>query len=46
MQRGDESTYTPLQRRRQGGRIGYILLWLIGVPIPVLLIIYFLRGCN
>ena len=30
----------------QQGRIGYILLWLIGVPIPVLFLIYLLRGCT
>jgi len=28
------------------GRIGYILMWFLGVPIPLLLLIYFLRGCN
>jgi hypothetical protein len=28
------------------GRIGYILLWLLGVPIPVLLLVFLLRGCN
>ncbi len=28
------------------GKIGYALLWIIGVPIPILLLIYFLRGCN
>ncbi len=33
-------------RRVQSGKIGYILLWLLGVPIPILLIIYFLRGCT
>ena len=32
--------------RRQSGKIGYILLWLLGVPIPVLLIFYLLRGCT
>jgi hypothetical protein len=31
---------------RQKGAIGYILLWLIGVPIPVLLVIFLLRGCT
>jgi hypothetical protein len=31
---------------RQYGRWGYILAWALGVPIPILLIIYFLRGCN
>jgi len=33
-------------RRRQDGAIGYILLWLLGVPIPVLLVIFLLRGCT
>lgn len=28
------------------GKIGWILLWLVGVPIPVLLVLYFLRGCT
>jgi hypothetical protein len=28
------------------GRIGWILLWLIGVPLPILLILYLLRGCT
>jgi hypothetical protein len=31
---------------KQSGKIGWILLWLIGVPIPVLLLLYFLRGCT
>jgi hypothetical protein len=31
--------------RRQRGALGYILAWLIGVPIPILLLIYLLRGC-
>lgn len=30
----------------QAGRIGWVLLWLIGVPLPVLLILFLLRGCN
>ena len=30
----------------QHGRVGYILLWLIGVPSPVLFLIYLLRGCT
>ena len=33
-------------RKDQVGRIGWILLWLIGVPIPVLLILFLLRGCT
>ena len=31
---------------KQDGKIGYILLWLIGVPIPVLFVIFLLRGCT
>jgi len=30
----------------QQGRAGYILLWLLGVPIPLLFLIYLLRGCT
>ncbi|MBL0011736.1 MAG: hypothetical protein IPP22_13675 [Nitrosomonas sp.] len=33
-------------KKRQEGKIGYILLWLIGVPIPILFFIYLLRGCD
>ena len=33
-------------RAKQEGKLGYILLWAIGVPIPVLLVIFLLRGCN
>ena len=32
--------------RAQQGRAGYILLWLLGVPIPLLFLIYLLRGCT
>jgi len=31
---------------KQRGGIGYIFLWLLGVPIPVLLLISLLRGCH
>lgn len=32
--------------RIQSGKIGYILLWLLGVPIPILILVYLLRGCT
>jgi hypothetical protein len=32
--------------RRQTGKVGWILLWLLGVPIPVLLVLFLLRGCT
>ena len=25
---------------------GYLLLWLLGIPVPVLLLIFLLRGCS
>ncbi len=34
------------ERSKQRGGIGYIFLWLLGVPIPVLFLISLLRGCQ
>jgi hypothetical protein len=28
------------------GKIGYIILWLLGVPFSALLLIFLLRGCT
>jgi hypothetical protein len=33
-------------RKVESGRVGWILLWALGVPIPVLLVLYALRGCT
>jgi len=35
-----------LKRWKQQGKMGYILLWALGVPIPVLFLFYLLRGCT
>jgi len=32
--------------KAQSGKIGYILLWVLGVPIPILIAVYLLRGCT
>jgi hypothetical protein len=32
--------------RTQRGRWGYVLAWLVGVPVPILVIIFLLRGCS
>jgi hypothetical protein len=32
--------------RREQGRAGWIFLWLLGVPLPVLLVLFLLRGCT
>jgi hypothetical protein len=33
-------------RNKEEGKIGWILLWLVGVPLPILLVLYLLRGCT
>jgi hypothetical protein len=32
--------------QEQTGAIGYILLWVMGVPASLLFLIFLLRGCN
>jgi hypothetical protein len=32
--------------KAQAGKIGYILAWLLGIPIPVLIVIFLVRGCT
>ena len=34
------------EKIKEAGATGYILLWLLGIPIPILLIIFLLRGCT
>ena len=28
------------------GKVGWALLWLMGIPIPILLVLFLLRGCT
>jgi len=49
-------SYLDTEREKRGMKLkekiqeqaasGYILLWLLGVPIPVLLLFFLLRGCT
>jgi hypothetical protein len=32
--------------KHESGKVGWILLWLIGVPVPVLLGLFLIRGCT
>jgi hypothetical protein len=41
-----ENFELPETRDPQQGKIGYILAWLLGIPIPILILIYLIRGCN
>ena len=34
------------ERIKEKGALGYIFLWLLGIPIPVLVVIFLLRGCT
>lgn len=33
-------------KKENAGKVGWLFLWLIGVPVPVLLILFLLRGCT
>lgn len=35
---------TLTRKLQESGKIGYVLLWLLGVPLPILLLIYLIRG--
>jgi hypothetical protein len=37
---------TLFTRKNSAGKIGWALLWLLGIPIPVLLVVFMLRGCT
>jgi hypothetical protein len=32
--------------RRERGKLGWILLWLLGIPIPILFLLFLVRGCT
>jgi hypothetical protein len=32
--------------KNEEGKIGYLILWLLGVPVSLLLLIFLLRGCT
>jgi hypothetical protein len=34
------------EKTKSTAATGYILLWLLGIPIPILFLIFLLRGCT
>ncbi len=34
------------RRNTMAGKIGWVLLWALGVPIPILIILFLMRGCT
>jgi len=43
--KGNNMIYIREFYNRQG-KIGYLLAWAVGVPVPILLLIFVLRGCD
>lgn len=38
---------SPINRlNSEHGKIGWAVLWLLGVPIPILFVLFLLRGCT
>ncbi len=35
-----------LQNLRRQGKAGWVFLWLLGVPIPILFLLFLVRGCS
>ena len=33
-------------RYKEEGKIGWILLWLVGIPVPILALLFLMRGCT
>lgn len=33
-------------RKNDKGKVGWILLWLVGIPVPILILLFLLRGCT
>jgi hypothetical protein len=38
--------FTKKEWKNREGKVGWAVLWLLGVPIPVLLILFLMRGCT
>ena len=36
----------PNDNNNRQGKVGYIILWLLGVPIPILFLLFLIRGCT
>lgn len=41
-----ETVMRLIKNKQETAATGYILLWLLGIPIPILFLIFLLRGCT
>lgn len=35
-----------MSMNQNSGKIGWVILWLLGIPIPILVILFLIRGCT
>jgi hypothetical protein len=33
-------------RNTKKGKVGWVLLWALGVPVPILVVLFLVRGCT
>lgn len=45
MEKLQRSLRRHVDANKQKGAMGYVLAWLIGIPIPILILVALLRGC-
>ena len=38
--------FPPIQNHLRQGKAGWVILWLLGIPIPILLLLFLVRGCT
>lgn len=41
-----QSEKAELMKLNSEGKVGWAILWLMGIPVPVLIILFLIRGCN
>lgn len=34
------------KQKLEEGKVGWVMLWLLGIPLPILLIFFLMRGCT
>jgi hypothetical protein len=44
--KANKPSLKPSAKQMQSGKVGWILLWLVGIPVPILLVLFLLRGCT
>jgi hypothetical protein len=32
--------------KNETGKVGWVLLWALGIPVPILVLLFLMRGCT